>query len=320
MSIETILVFGEGDEGTPSGLTLELLAAARGLATNVEVFVAGDGAAMAGELGAHGASKVYTTGSLDGKLVGVHAAAALETHMDTSSADAVFFGQTPDGRDTAARLAVRINQPVVTNNVGASVEDGTLVVEEPVFGGTQNVFTAFRNEGPALALFRPKSFEAEATGGGDAEVVTVDVVDPGVAGSAAVTGRHVEERSGPQLDDAEVVVSGGRGLGQPEAYEMVDELAGLLGAASGASRAIVDAGWVPYSKQVGQTGKVVKPNVYVACGISGATQHLVGMKGSKHIIAINKDPEAPIFGVADLGIVGDVHKVIPALIEALKAQ
>ena len=133
MSIETILVFGEGDEGTPSGLTLELLAAARGLATNVEVFVAGDGAAMAGELGAHGASKVYTTGALDGKLVGVHAAAALETHMDTSSADAVFFGQTPDGRDTAARLAVRINQPVVTNNVGASVEDGTLVVEEPVF-------------------------------------------------------------------------------------------------------------------------------------------------------------------------------------------
>ena len=320
MSIETILVFGEGDEGTPSGLTLELLAAARGIATNVEVFVAGDGAAMAPELGAHGATKVHATGPLDGKLIGVHAAAALQAHLAASPPDAVFFGQTPDGRDTAARLAVRIDQPVVTNNVGASVEDGTLVVEEPVFGGTQNVFTAFKNDGPALAMFRPKSFEAEATGGGDAEVLTVEIVDPGLAGSASVTGRHVEERSGPQLDDAQVVVSGGRGLGQPEAFEMVDELADLLDAASGASRAIVDAGWVPYSKQVGQTGKVVKPNVYVACGISGATQHLVGMKGSKHIIAINKDPEAPIFGVADLGIVGDVHKVVPALIEALKSR
>ena len=320
MSVETILVFGEGDESGPSGLTLELLSAARDLATNVEVFVSGDGAAMAAELGSHGASTVYSTGPIDGKLMGVHAAAALQAHLESKSTDAVFFGQTPDGRDTAARLAVRLDQPVVTNNVGASVEDGAIVVEEPVFGGTQNVFTAFRNDGPALALFRPKSFEAEATGGAPAEVVSIDAVDPGPAGSATVTGRHIEERSGPQLDDAEVVVSGGRGLGQPESFEMVDELADLLGAASGASRAIVDAGWVPYSKQVGQTGKVVKPNVYVACGISGATQHLVGMKGSKNIIAINKDPEAPIFGVADLGIVGDVHKVIPALIDALKAR
>ena len=320
MSVETILVFGEGDESGPSGLTLELLAAARELAAKVEVFVAGDGVAMAAELGSHGASTVYSTGPLDGKLMGVHAAATLQSHLESNSVDAIFFGQTPDGRDTAARLAVRLDQPVVTNNVGASVEDGVLVVEEPVFGGTQNVFTAFRNDGPALALFRPKSFEAEATGAGAAEVVAVQSVDPGASGSATVTGRHIEERSGPQLDDAEVVVSGGRGLGQPEAYEMVDELAGLLGAASGASRAIVDAGWVPYAKQVGQTGKVVKPNVYVACGISGATQHLVGMKGSKNIIAINKDPEAPIFGVADLGIVGDVHKVIPALIEALKSR
>ena len=143
---------------------------------------------------------------------------------------------------------------------------------------------------------------------------------PGATGAARVTNRFVEESEGPKLDEADIVVSGGRGLGEADSYEMVESLAKLLSAAPGASRAIVDAGWVPYSYQVGQTGKVVKPTVYIAAGISGATQHLVGMKGSKHIIAINKDAEAPIFGVADLGIVGDVHKVMPKLIEAIEAR
>ena len=132
--------------------------------------------------------------------------------------------------------------------------------------------------------------------------------------------RFVEESTGPRLDEANIVVSGGRGLGEAEKYEMIETPVCLLKVAPGASRAIVDAGWVPYAYQVGQTGKVVKPSVYLACGISGATQHLVGMKGSANIIAINKDEEAPIFGVADLGIVGDVHKVVPKLIEALEAR
>ena len=140
------------------------------------------------------------------------------------------------------------------------------------------------------------------------------------AGQAKVTNRHIEEATGPKLDEAAVVVSGGRGLGEAARFEQIETLAKLLKAAPGASRAIVDAGWVPYSYQVGQTGKVVKPTVYIAAGISGATQHMVGMKGSKNIIAINKDAEAPIFGVADLGIVGDVHKVLPKLIEALQAR
>jgi electron transfer flavoprotein alpha subunit len=142
----------------------------------------------------------------------------------------------------------------------------------------------------------------------------------GATGAAKVTAVHVEETTGPKLDEADIVVSGGRGLGEADKYDLVEELAKLLKGAPGASRAIVDAGWVPYSYQVGQTGKVVKPSVYIAAGISGATQHMVGMKGSKNIIAVNKDKEAPIFGIADLGIVGDVHKVLPKLIEALKGR
>ena len=151
-------------------------------------------------------------------------------------------------------------------------------------------------------------------------VVAAPASESGATNAAKIIARHVEERTGPKLDEADVVVSGGRGLGEKENYALIEELATLLHGAAGASRAIVDAGWVPYSHQVGQTGKTVKPTVYIACGISGATQHLVGMKNSKNIVAINKDQDAPIFSVADLGIVGDVHKVLPKLIEALKAR
>ena len=198
--------------------------------------------------------------------------------------------------------------------------DGALAGVEPIFGGTTDVITKFTTDKVNIFLIRPKSFAAEESGGGAAAVEELAVPDLGATGAATITNRHVEEKTGPRLDDAAVVVSGGRGLGETEKFQIIEDLAKLLGAAPGASRAIVDAGWVPYSYQVGQTGKVVKPTVYIAAGISGATQHLVGMKGSKNIIAINKDPEAPIFSVADLGIVGDVHKVLPKLIEALQAR
>ena len=194
---------------------------------------------------------------------------------------------------------------------------GAVLYVTTIFGGTSIVTTAFRCEKPHLANFRPKSFVAEEGNATTCEVVAADVPEDG---KVTVIDRHVEEHSGPILDEANLVVAGGRGLGEADKFDMVEQLAKMLKGAPGASRAIVDAGWVPYSYQVGQTGKVVKPDVYIALGISGATQHMVGMKGSKNIIAINKDPEAPIFSVADLGIVGDVHKVLPKVIEALQAR
>ena len=254
-------------------------------------------------------------------LQGVHVAAAIAAAIEGGSGPAaVLAGTTYDGRDVASRLSVALDAPVISNVVDLEVDGGALVGTEPIFGGTTNVKTKFTAGKAQIALVRPKSFAAEETGGGPAAVASLAVLDVGTAGAAQVVDRFVEESDGPKLDEAAIVASGGRGLGDAEKFALVDEVAQLMGGAAGASRAIVDAGWVPYSQQVGQTGKVVKPDVYLAFGISGATQHLVGMKGSKHIIAINKDEEAPIFGVADLGIVGDVHQVVPKLIEALKAR
>jgi electron transfer flavoprotein alpha subunit len=317
MALNTIWVHAEVGGDKPSSITLELITKARSLADKVEAFYAGDNAeAVAAELGTYGVSKVYTVAT-EG-LQGIPVASAMAAQVQGGNApDLIMFGTTYDGRDVSARLSVALDKPVITNNVEVAADGDALVVTEPIFGGTKLVRTRFTAAGPHIALFRPKSFAAESAGGGAAEVETIAVPD---AGAAKIVNRHIEESSGPKLDEADIVVSGGRGLGEAEKYAVIEELAGLLKAAPGASRAIVDAGWVPYSYQVGQTGKVVKPTVYIAAGISGATQHLVGMKGSKNIIAINKDPEAPIFSVADLGIVGDVHKVLPKLVEALKSR
>ena len=321
MTVSNIWVFSQVVDDVPTPATLELLTKARSLGDQVAAFVLGATGGAAAALGEHGATRAYETGDLGGNLPGVCGAGAMKAQIDAGdSPDLIMFPQNYEGRDVMGRLSVKLDRTVLTNNTEIAVDGDSIKVTTPVFGGTQLVTSTFTGDGPHLAAFRPKSFTAEPSGGSAPEVSAVAIPDLGDTGGAKVTSSHAEEHVGPKLDEAAVVVAGGRGLGEAGKYEMIESLAKLLKAAPGASRAIVDAGWVPYSYQVGQTGKVVKPTVYLAAGISGATQHMVGMKGSKHIIAINKDEEAPIFGIADLGIVGDVHKVLPKLIEALESR
>jgi electron transfer flavoprotein alpha subunit len=322
MATDKIWVLADTFEGTPSSASLELLTAARSFGSAVDAVVWGEGAAgAAGALGAHGAARVLVLSDLGGGLPGAAVATALAGRIQGGEGpDVILAPSSYDGRDIIARLSAKIDRPVLANIVGLAKDGDALVTEHAIFGGTQIARARFTGEGPGLFIVRPKTFAAEPSGGGAAEVVELAAGDTGATGAAKLISRHVEEREGPTLDEAPVVVSGGRGLGGAENYSMIEELAKLLNGAAGASRAIVDAGWVPYSHQVGQTGKTVKPTVYMACGISGATQHMVGMKGSKNIIAVNKDAEAPIFSIADLGVVGDVQKVLPKLIEAIKAK
>jgi len=315
-----VWVYAESEGDKPTTATLELVTKARELGDVECVYVGPEAATVAPALGEYGAAKVFVVDAGE-SLAGCVGAAAVAQLVGEHAPDLILFAQSYDGRDAIARLSVKLDRTVLTNGMSLSVEGDTITVGTAIFGGNTLVDTKFEGPGPHLAAIRPKSFVAEPGGAGAGEVVEVGAVDGGRGTEAKILERHVEEREGPKLEEAAVVVSGGRGIGAAENYEpLVEELAKLLKGASGASRAIVDAGWVPYSKQVGQTGKTVKPKVYVALGISGATQHMVGMKGSDNIIAINKDGEAPIFSVADLGIVGDVHKVVPKLIEALKAR
>jgi electron transfer flavoprotein alpha subunit len=314
-----VVVDRSGDKA--SAASLELLTKARQLAGTVEGITWGDAESLAGDVGAHGAAALHTVSDLGGGLPGPAVAAAAAAQVAAgNSPDAILVPQSYDGRDIAGRLSARVDRPVLTNIVGLEASDGTLVSEHAIFGGSEILKARFTASPPGIYIIRAKSFAAEPGGGGPAAVDTWDVPTLGAEGSASVIGSHVEESEGPKLDEAAVVVSGGRGLGEAGGYKMIEDLAKLLGGAAGASRAIVDAGWVPYSHQVGQTGKTVKPTVYIAAGISGATQHMVGMKSSKNIIAINKDQEAPIFSIADLGVVGDVNKVLPKLIEALQQR
>ena len=320
--MDKIWVLAEQREGAPLGIVLELLTAARSFGGTVEAFTWGsDASAAVSTLGRFGATKVYDVGDIGESLPAPKVAAAIAAQVAGGNCpDAILIGATYDGRDVAGRLSVRLDRPVLTNVVGIEESGGSLSTEHAIFGGSMVLRAGFTDGPPGIYVVRAKSFAAEPAEDHAPEVVAVPAPEAAASDSAKIVARHEEERSGPKLDEATVVVSGGRGLGSAENYSLVAELAQLLKGAPGASRAIVDAGWVPYAFQVGQTGKTVKPTVYIACGISGATQHMVGMKGAKNIIAINKDRDAPIFTIADLGIVGDVTKVVPKLIEAIKAR
>ena len=311
----TVWAFVEEINGSPSPLGLELLTKGRDLGDVTAIYLGTGGDEIFGVLGDHGAASVAHADSGD-RLASAPLAAALAEKAASESPDLILFGQAYTDRDVAGRLAARLGVGVLSNAADVRLTDGAVETDHEIFGGAQ-VATASMSGAPHIVLVRPKSFTASASGGGAPVVATLALPETGKS-EAKVTESHIEEREGPQLGEAAIVVSGGRGLGSADAYELIEKLAKPLGAATGATRAIVDAGWVPYAKQVGQTGKTVKPDIYIAAGISGAMQHLVGMKDAGTIIAINKDPDAPIFGIADLGIVGDVHKILPQLIEALE--
>ena len=314
-----ICVYAELNEGRPVPITLELLAKGRELG-DVEAVALGPGARQAASaLGAHGAARVHVNeDSAFAEYLAEPATDCLAALVASSSPDLILFGFTSDSREVAGRLAARLGVGLISNAMDVESSDGGFLARVPYFGGAK-VASYRANAKPAIVLIRPKSFEASETGG-EPEVVEVEAAIGDRSRRTRVVERRTEAAEKVKLEDAAVVVSGGRGLGGPENFHYVEELAEALGGAAGASRAIVDAGWVPYALQVGQTGKTVRPGVYIAAGISGAMQHTVGMKSAKVIVAINKDADAPILKMADLGVVGDALKILPKLTEAVKAK
>jgi electron transfer flavoprotein alpha subunit len=247
--------------------------------------------------------------------VAAHTLAALVVAGD--SPDVLLFPSSYRGRDVAGRLQAITGSTLMANAVDLPTVDRA---RAEILGGTTIVDVDLAGPTPRLVAMRPRSFEPEAVGG-SAEVVPVDVVDPPGFAAVEVLDRSEASATGPGLEDARVVLAGGRGLGGPDGFRLLEELAASIGnTAIGASRAAVDAGWVPYSMQIGQTGSTVKPEIYLAAGISGALQHAVGMKGSRRIVAITKDAEAPILRIADLGVVGDLFQVLPALTEEVRRR
>jgi electron transfer flavoprotein alpha subunit len=305
---------GELEKG---GLGVLSKAAALGEAAGV---VLGPGAReAAGEAGTYGATTVYV--SEDEALASPlpqPRVDALAAAVEKAAPDAVLFGASVLASDIAAGLAARLQAGLNWDLTDLVLEGEELVGRRPALGDTVLVDVGW-TEGPRLALVRAGALEPAETGG-SATVEDLEVSYSDFSALAELLEQTQEESSGPSIEDADVIVAGGRGLGAPDAFSLCEELASALGGAVGATRAVVDAGWYPYSTQVGQTGKTVSPKLYIACGISGAIQHKVGMQGSGTIVAINKDANAPIFDFCDLGVVGDLHQIVPKLTELVRAR
>ncbi|MFL6019667.1 MAG: electron transfer flavoprotein subunit alpha/FixB family protein [Gaiellaceae bacterium] len=315
------LVFLEhhGDELLKSSLGVLSKAASLGDGDLAGVVAGANVRALAEQAGRFGAKKVYVAddAQLESPLpqprVDVLAQLVRDQGIET-----VLFANSVLAADVAAGLAARLDAGLNWDLVDLVEDDGKLVGKRPALQDTVYVDVGWTSQ-PRLALFRSGSFDPSETGGSaDVEDVHVSLED--FSAAARMVDRAHEESEGPSIEDASVIVAGGRGLGGPDNFTLVEDLAKALGGAVGATRAVVDAGWYPYSTQVGQTGKTVSPKLYIACGISGAIQHKVGMQSSSTIVAINKDPNAPIFEFSDLGVVGDVHAIVPKLTELVRAR
>jgi electron transfer flavoprotein alpha subunit len=284
--------------------------------------IAGEGArGLAAEAGKYGASKVWVCEDVEvAQPLPQPRVDVLAQVIEEGGYDTVLFANSVLAADVAAGLAARLDAGLNWDLVDLELKDGDVVGKRPALQDSVFADVGWTST-PRLALFRAGSFDATPAGGGDPDIADISPSYKGYStGVQLVSQDAAESGGGPAIEDADVIVAGGRGLGSPDNFTLAEELAKALGGAVGATRAVVDAGWYPYSAQIGQTGKTVSPKLYVALGISGAIQHKVGMQSSGTIVAINKDANAPIFEFSDLGVVGDVHEIVPKLTELISAR